>query len=62
MVDASGVHADPVYPIDFLSGFNPANRQAKVMSEFSGAAETPTSGLALSGRNIPSLTFMYGMT
>ena len=33
--------ADPVYPIDALLGFNPANGQAKVMSGRCDAAKTP---------------------
>ena len=39
--DSSGLHADPVHPIDVLLGLNPANCQAKVMSDGCEAAETP---------------------
>ena len=31
MVDSSGIHANPVYPIDVLYGLNPVNGYAKVM-------------------------------
>ena len=41
MLVGSGLHADPLHPIDGPLGLNPANRQPKAMSGRCDAAEMP---------------------
>ena len=41
MCVSSGIHADPLHPMDVLLCFNQANGQAKVISGRCGVAGTP---------------------